>query len=70
MFVYFARVHYDTYHSLSLTECITVAGPFQVKVFIQPHYLHNFVQSTFNALTPEKVRGKGLICVMEWWANY
>ncbi|PPS19168.1 hypothetical protein GOBAR_AA01403 [Gossypium barbadense] len=31
----------------------------QVKVFIQPHYLQNFVQSTFNALTPEKVRGKG-----------
>ncbi|KAB1205780.1 Phosphoglucomutase, cytoplasmic [Morella rubra] len=28
----------------------------QVTVFVQPHYLHNFVQSTFNALTPEKVR--------------
>uniref|UniRef100_A0A2N9ETD5 Alpha-D-phosphohexomutase alpha/beta/alpha domain-containing protein n=1 Tax=Fagus sylvatica TaxID=28930 RepID=A0A2N9ETD5_FAGSY len=33
----------------------------KVKVFIQPHYLHNFVQSTFNALTPEKVRGATLV---------
>jgi len=32
-------------------------GSFQVKVFVQPHYLHNFVQATFNALTEEKVRG-------------
>lgn len=28
-----------------------------MKVFKQPNYLHNFVQSTFNALTPEKVKG-------------
>ncbi|KAK8564555.1 hypothetical protein V6N12_036678 [Hibiscus sabdariffa] len=33
----------------------------KVKVFVQPHYLHNFVQSTFNALTPEKVRGATLV---------
>ncbi|XP_052881005.1 phosphoglucomutase, cytoplasmic-like isoform X3 [Gossypium arboreum] len=33
----------------------------KVKVFIQPHYLQNFVQSTFNALTPEKVRGATLV---------
>ncbi|KAK7313713.1 hypothetical protein VNO77_38908 [Canavalia gladiata] len=32
-----------------------------VKVFVQPHYLHNFVQSTFNALTAEKVRGATLV---------
>lgn len=38
-----------------------VAVSFQVKVFIQPHYLQNFVQSTFNALTAEKVRGAILL---------
>ncbi|KAJ6768798.1 PHOSPHOHEXOMUTASE FAMILY MEMBER [Salix koriyanagi] len=30
----------------------------KVKVFKQPNYLHNFVQATFNALTPPKVRGE------------
>ncbi|GAB4840428.1 hypothetical protein Ancab_021195 [Ancistrocladus abbreviatus] len=34
---------------------------FQVKMFIQPHYLQNFVQATFNALSVEKVRGKTLV---------
>ncbi|CAI0432000.1 unnamed protein product [Linum tenue] len=33
----------------------------KVKVFMQPHYLENFVQSTFNALTAEKVRGATLV---------
>ncbi|KAE8710293.1 Phosphoglucomutase [Hibiscus syriacus] len=33
----------------------------KVKVFVQPHYLQNFVQSTFNALTPEKVKGATLV---------
>ncbi|CAK9134272.1 unnamed protein product [Ilex paraguariensis] len=33
----------------------------KVKVFVQPNYLHNFVQSTFNALTEEKVRGATLV---------
>ncbi|XP_022146387.1 phosphoglucomutase, cytoplasmic [Momordica charantia] len=33
----------------------------KVKVFIQPNYLENFVQSTFNALTAEKVRGATLV---------
>ncbi|TKY60947.1 Phosphoglucomutase [Spatholobus suberectus] len=33
----------------------------KVKVFVQSHYLHNFVQSTFNALTAEKVRGATLV---------
>lgn len=33
----------------------------KVKVFVQPNYLENFVQSTFNALTPEKVRGATLV---------
>lgn len=37
---------------------------FQVKVFQQPNYLHNFVQSTFDALTTEKVRGKSHECVI------
>ncbi|KAJ9554267.1 hypothetical protein OSB04_018312 [Centaurea solstitialis] len=33
----------------------------KVKVFTQPHYLHNFVQSTFNALSADKVRGSTLV---------
>ncbi|EXB90899.1 Phosphoglucomutase [Morus notabilis] len=33
----------------------------KVKVFVQPHYLQNFVQSTFNALSGEKVRGATLV---------
>ncbi|KAK6931612.1 Alpha-D-phosphohexomutase, alpha/beta/alpha domain II [Dillenia turbinata] len=33
----------------------------KVKVFVQLHYLQNFVQSTFNALTAEKVRGATLV---------
>ncbi|CAM8951590.1 unnamed protein product [Rhodiola kirilowii] len=33
----------------------------KVKVFKQPHYLENFVQSTFNALTESKVRGATLV---------
>ncbi|KAK4743009.1 hypothetical protein SAY87_001010 [Trapa incisa] len=33
----------------------------KVKVFVQPHYLHNFVQSTFNALSAENVRGATLV---------
>ncbi|KAL8161255.1 hypothetical protein V2J09_012744, partial [Rumex salicifolius] len=33
----------------------------KVKVFTQPHYLHNFVQATFNALTDERVRGRTLV---------
>ncbi|GMN38529.1 hypothetical protein TIFTF001_007761 [Ficus carica] len=33
----------------------------KVKVFVQPHYLENFVQATFNALSAEKVRGATLV---------
>ncbi|XP_047330677.1 phosphoglucomutase, cytoplasmic [Impatiens glandulifera] len=33
----------------------------KVKIFKEPHYLHNFVQATFNALSPEKVRGATLV---------
>ncbi|XP_057478133.1 phosphoglucomutase, cytoplasmic [Actinidia eriantha] len=33
----------------------------KVKVFMQPNYLENFVQSTFNALSAEKVRGATLV---------
>ncbi|KAK4790744.1 hypothetical protein SAY86_018048 [Trapa natans] len=33
----------------------------KVKVFVKPHYLHNFVQSTFNALSAENVRGPTLV---------
>lgn len=35
-----------------------LVGLFQVKVFIQPHYLQNFVQATFNALGADRVVGK------------
>ncbi|XP_019093328.1 PREDICTED: probable phosphoglucomutase, cytoplasmic 2 [Camelina sativa] len=33
----------------------------KVKVYKQPHYLENFVQATFNALTPDKVKGATLV---------
>ncbi|KAH7834718.1 hypothetical protein Vadar_018927 [Vaccinium darrowii] len=33
----------------------------KVKVFKQPNYLHNFVQSTFDALSADKVRGATLV---------
>ncbi|XP_018724545.2 phosphoglucomutase, cytoplasmic isoform X2 [Eucalyptus grandis] len=33
----------------------------KVKVFVQPHYLQNFVQSTFYALSAEKVQGATLV---------
>lgn len=33
----------------------------KVKVFTQPHYLENFVQASFNALTAEKIKGKTLV---------
>ncbi|KAI4373206.1 hypothetical protein MLD38_011359 [Melastoma candidum] len=33
----------------------------KVKVFVQPHYLQNFVQSTFYALSAENVRGATLV---------
>ncbi|XP_021909718.1 phosphoglucomutase, cytoplasmic [Carica papaya] len=33
----------------------------KVKVFMQPGYLQNFVQATFNALTADKVRGATLV---------
>ncbi|GMH15161.1 hypothetical protein Nepgr_017002 [Nepenthes gracilis] len=33
----------------------------KVKVFLQPHYLQNFVQATFDALSSEKVRGMTLV---------
>ncbi|KAG9454734.1 hypothetical protein H6P81_007638 [Aristolochia fimbriata] len=33
----------------------------KVTVFKQPNYLHNFVQSTFNALTADKVKGATLV---------
>lgn len=33
----------------------------KVKVFIQPHYLQNFVQATFNALSADKIKGKTLV---------
>ncbi|KNA17463.1 hypothetical protein SOVF_079680 [Spinacia oleracea] len=33
----------------------------KVKVFAQPHYLENFVQCTFNALTADRIKGKTLV---------
>ncbi|XP_057960782.1 phosphoglucomutase, cytoplasmic [Malania oleifera] len=33
----------------------------KVKVFLQPNYLHNFVQSTFNALSADKIRGATIV---------
>ncbi|MQM13216.1 hypothetical protein Taro_046140 [Colocasia esculenta] len=33
----------------------------KVTVFKQPSYLHNFVQATFNALSPSKVRGATIV---------
>jgi len=34
---------------------------YQVTVFQQPHYLQNFVQSTFNALPAEEVKGATIV---------
>ncbi|XP_010271265.1 PREDICTED: phosphoglucomutase, cytoplasmic-like [Nelumbo nucifera] len=33
----------------------------KVKVFMYPNYLHNFVQSTFNALSDDKVKGATIV---------
>lgn len=33
----------------------------KVKVFKQPHYLENFVQSIFNSLSEEEYKGKALV---------
>lgn len=33
----------------------------KVKVFAQPHYLQNFVQASFNALTADRIKGKTLV---------
>ncbi|XP_073109921.1 phosphoglucomutase, cytoplasmic 1-like [Elaeis guineensis] len=33
----------------------------KVSVFIKPNYLHNFVQSTFNALSADKVKGATIV---------
>ncbi|XP_047982516.1 phosphoglucomutase, cytoplasmic-like isoform X2 [Salvia hispanica] len=33
----------------------------KVKVFVQPHYLQNFVQATFNALGADKMKGATLV---------
>ncbi|XWS22858.1 hypothetical protein CRYUN_Cryun29cG0072100 [Craigia yunnanensis] len=41
----------------------------KVKVFIQPHYLQNFVQSTFNALTPAKLEIGVFIYAMAFCAT-
>ena len=35
----------------------------QVKVFQQKHYLENFVQSTFNALPADELKGRHLVAV-------
>ncbi|CAN5957758.1 unnamed protein product [Sphagnum jensenii] len=39
----------------------------KVTVFQQEHYLHNFVQATFNALPSDKVKGisSTLLCTCE-----
>ncbi|KAI3744373.1 hypothetical protein L1987_57452 [Smallanthus sonchifolius] len=47
--------------NLTLSEKSLTNGEKKVKVFTQPHYLHNFVQSTFNALSAEKVKGSTLV---------
>ena len=40
-------------------------GLMQVKVFKEDHYLANFVQSTFDALPSEKVKGPTLCIVSQ-----
>ncbi|KAI3796134.1 hypothetical protein L1987_38798 [Smallanthus sonchifolius] len=51
----------STLANLTLSEKNLTNGEKKVKVFTQPHYLHNFVQSTFNALSAEKVKGSTLV---------
>jgi len=43
--------------ALTFESYMKLDGLFQVKVFIQPHYLQNFVQATFNALGADRVKG-------------
>ncbi|KAJ7942929.1 Disease resistance protein [Quillaja saponaria] len=45
----------------SLNATIEKMSNQMVKVFVQPNYLQNFVQLTYNALTPEKVKGATLV---------
>nr|XP_009795127.1 PREDICTED: phosphoglucomutase, cytoplasmic-like [Nicotiana sylvestris] len=47
--------------ALTFESYIKLDGLFQVKVFIQPYYLQNFGQATFNALGADRVKGATLV---------
>nr|XP_009617656.2 phosphoglucomutase, cytoplasmic isoform X1 [Nicotiana tomentosiformis] len=71
--VYLKRIKLNQIQTNSSFRCMISAvsstlphfrGDFRrstVKVFIQPHYLQNFVQATFNALGADRVKGATLV---------
>lgn len=57
-----APVHGRLRHGQTVSEIIMVLVDLQVKEFQKPHYLANFVQSTFNALPADEYQGEGISC--------
>ncbi len=41
--------------------CVCVCPALQTRVFMEGHYLHNFVQSTFDSLPAAELKGSTLV---------